>query len=65
MEQSLETKVEVLTERLSDLLDRLEREDLEKRVRALENSRAAMIGASAFGGALLGWIGNLILTLVK
>lgn len=67
--QSLAVEVRVLAERVRNLLDRIEEDrgehrKLEARVTDLERARAYYAGAAAFGGAVLGWAGNLLLHLV-
>jgi hypothetical protein len=67
--QSLAVEVRVLAERVRNLLDRIDEDRgahkaLEQRVSDLERARAYYAGAAAFGGAVLGWAGNLLLHLV-
>jgi len=58
------TQFDVLVERLDHVIEKLDRllthhEKLEARVSDLERSRAWILGAGMFGGAMLGWLGNL------
>jgi hypothetical protein len=76
MGETLETKIGILTERIDNLIARMDRdalqaektdvaiEKLDARVTDLEKSRAVLIAAGGFVGAILGWLGNLALSLL-
>lgn len=66
---SLETKIAVLTVKLDEFKDLMEsfREGQQKEIEklkidvaSLRESRALFVGLSTFGGAILAWLGNLI-----
>lgn len=77
---SLEAQMAALSERIDALNARLDREEayklrsadrvdqehkeLAERVSALERSKAYLVGSGVAGGAILGWAGNLILSLL-